>query len=163
MSFNIYLRNFSCQDLSSQNTTLHQHLESVSTQATRIRQAADASIAQPAEGEEVIEDTDRRLSELRTVVSYLRKEKGIVDLQLEMSKQENERLKAYIERLTQTLQETRDTLSNVEIFSISSFFGLGLIILHRNESEPSTTPHLQLSMQNSLRESTSSTYYEKAT
>lgn len=113
---NIYLGNFSCQDLSSQNTTLHQHLESVSTQATRIRQAADASVAQPAEGEEVIEDADSRLSELRSVVSYLRKEKGIVDLQLEMSKQENERLKAHIERLTQTLQETRDTLSNVRSF-----------------------------------------------
>ena len=118
---NIYLRIFSCQDLSSQNTTLHQHLESVSTQATRIRQAADASVAQPTEGEDVIEDADSRLSELRSVVSYLRKEKGIVDLQLEMSKQENERLKAHIERLTQTLQETRDTLSNVRSFR-SPFF-----------------------------------------
>ena len=158
----IYLGNFSCQDLSSQNTTLHQHLESVSTQATRIRQAADASIAQPAEGEEVIEDADSRLSELRSVVSYLRKEKGIVDLQLEMSKQENERLKAHIERLTQTLQETRDTLSNVRSFRYL-VFGSGLIILHRNGSGLSTTLHLQLSMQNLLRESTSSTYYEKAT
>ena len=116
----IYLRNFSCQDLSSQNATLHEHLESVSTQATRIRQVADASVAQPAEGEEVI-DADSRLSELRSVVSYLRKEKGIVDLQLEMSRQENERLKAHIERINQTLQETRDTLSNVRTFSIFSF------------------------------------------
>ena len=159
---NIYLGNFSCQDLSSQNTTLHQHLESVSTQATRIRQAADASVAQPTEGEEVIEDADSRLSELRSVVSYLRKEKGIVDLQLEMSKQENERLKAHIERLTQTLQETRDTLSNVRSYRFL-LFGSGLIILHRNESELSTAQHLQLSMQNSLRGSTNSTYYEKAT
>ena len=43
------------------------------------------------------------------------------------------------------------------------FFWFGLNILHRNESGLSTTPHLQLSMQNSLRESTSSTFYEKAT
>ena len=107
---------FSCQDLASQNATLHQHLESVSTQATRIRQAADASVAQPTEGEEVIDDVNSRLSELRSVVSYLRKEKGIVDLQLEMSKQENERLKAYTERLTQSLQETRATLSDVSSF-----------------------------------------------
>ena len=123
-NLNIYLENISCQDLSSQNTTLHQHLESVSTQATRIRQAADASVAPPAEGEEVVEDADSRLSELRSVVSYLRKEKGIVDLQLEMSKQENERLKAHIERLTQTLQETRDTLSNVRSFRFPFFLVL---------------------------------------
>lgn len=115
------MKNLSCQDLSSQNTTLHQHLESVSTQATRIRHAADASVPQLAEGEEVIDDSDSRLSELRSVVSYLRKEKGIVDLQLEMSKQENERLKAHIERLTQTLQETRTTLSEVRFFLISTF------------------------------------------
>jgi predicted RNase H-like nuclease (RuvC/YqgF family) len=155
------LGNYSCQDLSSQNTTLHQHLESVSTQATRIRQAADASVAQPAEGEETAEDADSRLSELRSVVSYLRKEKGIVDLQLEMSKQENERLKAHIERLTQTLQETRDTLSNVRSFR-SPVFWFGLNILHRSESGLSTTLRLQLSMQNSLRGSTSSISYEKA-
>ena len=96
------------------------------------------------------------------MVSYLRKEKGIVDLQLEMSKQENERLKAHIERLTQTLQETRDTLSNVRSYRFL-VFGSGLIILHRNESGLSTAQHLQLSMQNSLRGSTNSTYYEKAT
>ena len=118
----IYLETFSCQDLSSQNATLHQHLESVSTQATRIRQAADASVAQPAEGEEVVDDADSRLSELRSVVSYLRKEKGIVDLQLEMSKQENERLKAHIERLTQTLQETRTTLSDVRSLLIPNLW-----------------------------------------
>ena len=48
------------------------------------------------------------------MVSYLRKEKGIVDLQLEMSKQQNERLKTHcIKRLTQTVQETRATLSDV--------------------------------------------------
>jgi hypothetical protein len=63
------LQFYSCQDLSSQTATLHQHLESVSTQATRIRQAADASAAQPAE-EEIIDDADSRLSELRSVVSY---------------------------------------------------------------------------------------------
>ena len=119
------LQFYSCQDLSSQNATLHQHLESVSTQATRIRQAADASAAQPAE-EEIIDDADSRLSELRSVVSYLRKEKGIVDLQLEMSKQENERLKTHIERLTQTVQETRATLSEVRSFR-SSVYWLSMI------------------------------------
>ncbi|KAG1718379.1 hypothetical protein EDB19DRAFT_2046239 [Suillus lakei] len=56
-------------------------------------------------------DVDTKVSELRSVVAYLRKEKEIVDLQLELSKQENVRLKAQIEHLTQSLQETRATLA----------------------------------------------------
>ncbi len=48
-----------------------------------------------------IDDTDNRMSELRSVVSYLRKEKGIVDLQLEMAKRENGVLKNQNERLSQ--------------------------------------------------------------
>lgn len=105
---------FSCQDLSQQNTILHQHLESVSAQATRIRQAADAPVETSAEGETT--SSDNRVSELLSVVNYLRKEKGIVDLQLEMSKRENEVQKSQIARLTQTLQETRTTLAEVCLF-----------------------------------------------
>jgi len=45
------------------------------------------------------------MSELRSVVSYLQKEKGIVDLQLEMAKRENGVLKNQDERLPQMLQE----------------------------------------------------------
>ena len=99
--------------MSQQNAILHQHLESVSAQATRIRQAADAPIDSNVEGGEPSEDSDNRLSELRSVVNYLRKEKGIVDLQLEMSKRENEVLKSQTERLSQTLQETRTALAEV--------------------------------------------------
>lgn len=108
--------NDSCQDLSQQNAILHQHLESVSAQATRIRQAADAPVENNAEGD-ATGDADTRLSELRSVVSYLRKEKGIVDLQLEMSKRENEVLKSQIERVSQTLQETRVTLAEVRVIT----------------------------------------------
>lgn len=106
----------SCLQLSGQNETLHQHLESVSAQATRIRQAAEAPVdhVTNVEGETIpIGDEDNRLSELRSVVSYLRKEKGIVDLQLEMAKRESGVLKNQIERLSQTLQETRSTLAEV--------------------------------------------------
>ena len=95
---------------------MHQHLESVSAQATRIRQAAEAPVdnVTGTEGETVaLGDEDSRLSELRSVVSYLRKEKGIVDLQLEMAKRETGVLKNQIERLSQTLQETRATLAEV--------------------------------------------------
>ncbi|KAF8967178.1 hypothetical protein BDZ97DRAFT_1917117 [Flammula alnicola] len=102
--------NARCQDLSQQNSILHQHLESVSAQATRIRQAAEAPVDNNVDGDSA-GDADNRLSELRSVVNYLRKEKGIVDLQLEMSKRENEVLKSQIERVSQTLQETRATLA----------------------------------------------------
>ncbi|TFK40767.1 hypothetical protein BDQ12DRAFT_679995 [Crucibulum laeve] len=99
------------QDLVSQNAILHQHLESVSTQAARIQQAADSSATAHAGEGESTDDTDTKLGELRSVVAYLRKEKEIVDLQLELSKQENARLKAQIDHLSQTLNETRTALS----------------------------------------------------
>ncbi|KAG2088542.1 uncharacterized protein F5147DRAFT_789370 [Suillus discolor] len=89
------------------------HLETVNTQATRIRQAADSSATDGTSGDaDIGGDVDTKVSELRSVVAYLRKEKEIVDLQLELSKQENVRLKAQIEHLTQSLQETRAILRN---------------------------------------------------
>lgn len=88
-------------------------MASVTEQAARIRQAADAP-DQSIEGE-AADSTDARLGELRSVVNYLRKEKGIVDLQLELSKRDNEILKSQVERLTVTLQETRAALTEVSI------------------------------------------------
>jgi nucleoprotein TPR len=72
----------------------------------------DSSTTEGTSGDaDVGGDVDTKVSELRSVVAYLRKEKEIVDLQLELSKQENVRLKAQIEHLTQSLQETRATLA----------------------------------------------------
>ncbi|KIK69700.1 hypothetical protein GYMLUDRAFT_519506 [Collybiopsis luxurians FD-317 M1] len=100
-----------CNDLVEQNNLLHKHLESVSSQAARIRSAVDSTDS-AAEIEPVPdENADAKLSELRSVVAYLRKEKEIVDLQLELSKQENTRFKSQIDHLQQTLNETRRTLS----------------------------------------------------
>ncbi|PCH39913.1 hypothetical protein WOLCODRAFT_88363 [Wolfiporia cocos MD-104 SS10] len=103
--------NARCKDLAAQNTLLHQHLESVSSQAARIRQAADASsVLGTADGEST-DDADTKLSELRSVVAYLRREKEIVDLQLELSKQENTRLQTQLNHISQKLAETEQTLS----------------------------------------------------
>ncbi|KAH9936573.1 uncharacterized protein B0H18DRAFT_974482 [Fomitopsis serialis] len=99
--------NTRCKELNTQNTLLHQHLESVSSQAARIRQAADTSDPTPGEAD----DTDAKVSELRSVVAYLRREKEIVELQLELSKQENARLKTHVEHLSHNLEETRKSLS----------------------------------------------------
>ena len=50
-------------------------------------------------------DSDAKLSELRAVTKYLRKEE-IVDLQLELGKQENARLKTQIGHVTRDLEDT---------------------------------------------------------
>ena len=49
------------------------------------------------------------------MVAYLRKEKEIVDLQLELSKQEATRLRTQIDHLSSSLDETRKTLSEVSL------------------------------------------------
>jgi nucleoprotein TPR len=54
-----------------------------------------------------------KLSELRSVIAYLRKEKEIIELQHELSKQENARLKTQLEYLSQSLQDVRATLAQV--------------------------------------------------
>ncbi|KAH9018595.1 hypothetical protein EDB85DRAFT_604226 [Lactarius pseudohatsudake] len=100
-----------CKALTEQNNVLHQHLDNVSSQATRIRQAADSTIATPGEGD-TADGTEAKLSELRAVINYLRKEKEIVDIQLELGKQENARLKTQIGHVTRDLEDTRATLSD---------------------------------------------------
>ncbi|KZT67236.1 hypothetical protein DAEQUDRAFT_729270 [Daedalea quercina L-15889] len=99
--------NTRCKELNAQNNLLHQHLESVSSQAARIKQAADTSAPALADAD----DTDAKVSELRSVVTYLRREKEIVDLQLELSKQENARLKTQVDYFAHSLEETRKALS----------------------------------------------------
>ncbi|KAI9059234.1 hypothetical protein FKP32DRAFT_1606262 [Trametes sanguinea] len=98
------------KDLSDQNNLLHQHLESVSTHAARIKQAASTTTAETGETEPT-DDADTKLTELRSLVTYLRKEKEIIELQLELSKQENARLKTQVDHLSQNLDETRRALS----------------------------------------------------
>ena len=93
---------------------LHKHLDNVSSQAARIRQTADLTVGTPGEGENT-DGTDSKLSELRAVINYLRKEKEIVDMQLELGKQENARLKTQIGYLTRDLEDTRATLSDVSM------------------------------------------------
>jgi chromosome segregation ATPase len=97
------------RDLQKQNSILHQHLESVNSQASRIRQAAEQSSGE--QGNAAHEDETS--SDLRPVVAWLRSEKEIVDLQLELNKQENVRLKAQVDHLSRSLEETRATLSEV--------------------------------------------------
>ncbi|KZV92725.1 hypothetical protein EXIGLDRAFT_836242 [Exidia glandulosa HHB12029] len=96
------------QALNEQNNVLHQHLETVSSQAARIRQAADASIT---DTDPSAVSADPALNELRSVISYLRKEKEIADLQLEINQQEIARLKADSERMARELDEQKALLA----------------------------------------------------
>ena len=70
------------------------------------------------------DDSETKLSELRSVVAYLRREKEIVDLQLELNKQTISRQKGEIERLSKDLNDTRQTLSEVgeNLLSSQSLF-----------------------------------------
>ena len=106
----------SCKDLVAQNTLLHNHLESVSSQAARIRDVANTSSTTPGEGEG--DSSDSKLAELRSVVGWLRKEKEIVELQLELSKQETTRLKTQVDHLYQSLDQARASLAEVQCFSL---------------------------------------------
>jgi nucleoprotein TPR len=90
----LILNKYRSKDLSAQNALLHQYLETVSTQATRIPQADDFSAMEGTSGDaDVSGNVDTKVSDL--------------------SKQENIRFKAQVEHLTQSLQETRATLAEV--------------------------------------------------
>ena len=58
---------------------------------------------------------------MRSAVAYLRKEKEIVDLQLELSKQESAQQRSQIEHLSQALEEARTTFSNVRSLFLAAF------------------------------------------
>lgn len=68
--------------------------------------------------------SDNKLAELRSVVGWLRKEKEIVELQLELGKQETARLKTQVEHLSQNLDQARASLSEVQYFSSWNTFAL---------------------------------------
>ncbi len=103
-----------CKDLTSQNAALHQHLETVSSQAARIRQAAEASTSDAVPTAGTIEtDPDDAVAELRGVITFVRREKEIAELQLDLHKQENTRLKSYSDHLAQSLETARNLLKEV--------------------------------------------------
>jgi len=133
----------SCKDLVAQNTLLHNHLESVSTQAAKIRDVANSSSTAPGEGEG--DSSDGKLAELRSVVGWLRKEKEIVELQLELGKQETARLKTQVDHLYQSLDQARASLAEVQYFSLWNSFALtprtGAGTRHRGSHHPSRSRH----------------------
>jgi nucleoprotein TPR len=107
---------------------LHQHLDNASSRTARIRQDADSSVGTPIEGE-TADGTESKLSELRAVVKYLRK-KDIVNMQLELCKQENARLKTQMGHLARDLEDMRAILSDVSFTRFNRFRPIRDIIYH---------------------------------
>ncbi|KAF2220726.1 hypothetical protein BDZ85DRAFT_251994 [Elsinoe ampelina] len=93
-------------DLKSQNKLLHEQLESVSSQISTLQQHR----ALPNDDEETT-GTQSIDSKLQEVVSYLRREKEIIDVQYELAVQESKRLKQQLDYTQSQLDDTRAKLS----------------------------------------------------
>lgn len=108
------------EELKEQNSTLAQHLETASAQAIQL-QARSSSAQGAAEGdgadaesvEAVAASHSSSVEQLREVIRYLRREKDIIDLQLDFSKQETTRLRQQLDFTSRSLEEARQTLQEV--------------------------------------------------
>ena len=95
------------QNLIDQNNRLHQQLESLSKQITSLHKKPTSS-----KGDESVETaTSTGLENLQEVIKYLRREKEIVDVQLELSSQEAKRLKQLLDHTQSQLDDTRVKLN----------------------------------------------------
>ncbi|KAK6536182.1 hypothetical protein TWF281_000427 [Arthrobotrys megalospora] len=95
-----------CDDLIKQNKLVHDQFEVVSAQIADLQKDRERAI-----GELEVATSDKSLEELREVITYLRREKEIVDVQLELQTQEAKRLKVQLDHTRKQLDEVRVTLS----------------------------------------------------
>jgi nucleoprotein TPR len=120
---------YSSDELRQQNSTLAQHLETASAQATQL-QSRHAAITDGTSAEGASADADTieaitashnsSVEQLREVIRYLRREKDIIDLQFDFSKQEAARLKQQLEFTSRNLEEARQTVQEVRRFFLPS-------------------------------------------
>ncbi|KAK4051609.1 Protein mlp1 [Microbotryomycetes sp. JL201] len=102
-----------CDDLTKQNSLLHEHLETFNARAAQIqaRQPAEGSTGDTDPAEAIAAAQESSSDQLRQVIKYLRGEKDIVDFQLELAKQEAARLRTQLEFTSRNLDEARRSLS----------------------------------------------------
>ncbi|SCZ98145.1 BZ3500_MvSof-1268-A1-R1_Chr3-3g06608 [Microbotryum saponariae] len=104
-----------CEDLTSQNALLHQHLESTTAQAASLQKStltgAPGADSAAVEGLDAAVSTASPSDELFGVITFLRREKEIVDFQLDLSKQEATRLRTQLDFTTRNLEEVRQALA----------------------------------------------------
>lgn len=120
-----------CDDLIAQNNLLHSHLESVSSQAAKIQQAAAAASSSTegsttgadgagagADGDTSIAsitsaDAAKSTEELQAVIRFVRREKDVAELRLELSRQQEARLRQELEHANRQLDDKTLELSNL--------------------------------------------------
>ncbi|KAL8797208.1 MAG: hypothetical protein Q9195_000675 [Heterodermia aff. obscurata] len=93
--------------LNAQNDRLHKQLDDVSTQISNLQKH---SLKRNEEESEPM-TTSAGIENLQEVIRYLRREKEIVDFQLELSSQEAKRLKQQLDYTQTQLEETRVRLN----------------------------------------------------
>ncbi|MCJ1432946.1 hypothetical protein MMC27_002304 [Xylographa pallens] len=95
-------------DVNAQNKLLHQQLETVSSQIASLQQKRASDME---DVEESAESTVSSKDNMQELVSYLRREKEIVDVQWELSSQETKRLRQQLEHTQSQLDEARVKLN----------------------------------------------------
>ena len=91
------------ENLQVQNSRLHQQLESVTAQISSLQKRAPIG----EDGDSISETPASSLDNLQEVIKYLRREKEIVDVQLEISSQECKRVKQQLQYTQSQLDEVR--------------------------------------------------------
>ncbi|ANB14246.1 Mlp1p [Sugiyamaella lignohabitans] len=89
------------EELASQNKTLLEQLESISSRVSNIKPEAGIT------GENVESEEPSSDDQLREIISYLRREKEIVDCNYELAQQESRRLKQQLDHTTAALDEAK--------------------------------------------------------
>ncbi|KAL1742749.1 hypothetical protein HDZ31DRAFT_42546 [Schizophyllum fasciatum] len=94
-----------CKGLADQNNILHTHLESVSSQAARIKQAASAEGEETAGGE----DADEHLHK---VTAYLRQSLHVAEMQIDVKQKDIIRQQSTIEHLQRSVSDLESALQD---------------------------------------------------
>ena len=122
-----------CDDLSKQNNLLHEHLETVSAQATKLSNHNLDQAAGNDQGEQKVSQNDMNenmvesVEQLRGVIRYLRNNYDIAQQQIELSKMESARLQQQLQHASKALDQTKMELNHVWTYFQSPFHSLGCI------------------------------------
>ncbi|TRM58157.1 hypothetical protein BD626DRAFT_410863 [Schizophyllum amplum] len=95
-----------CKGLADQNNILHAHLESVSSQAARIKQAASSEGAEDGAG------GDESDEHLHKVTSYLRQSLHVAEMQIDVKQKDIIRQQSTIEHLQRSVSELEAALQD---------------------------------------------------
>lgn len=93
------------EEVTQQNNLLHSQLESVTQQITALQR--DRAALAEGENAETSGQSSTELDKLQEVITYLRREKDIVDVQYQLSLQEAKRLRQQLELAQSQLDDTR--------------------------------------------------------